>query len=300
MKLLLLGSTGLLGRAVAEEARLRGHALREAARRNAEITLDIADEQALREVLAAENPDMVFNCAALTDIEACERNPLDAWSTNARPLAFLAAWARESGGKLIHVSTDQYFTEGGREAHDEMTPVSLVNEYARTKFAGEAFALTAANALVLRTSIVGIRGSEKQTLAEWAIDVALNDRPAQLFADAWSSSIDVGSFARAAFDMAEAEMSGLYNLAAGEVYTKEDFVREIARQLERKLTAATSGSVRGLATTRAHCLGLDVTRAETLLGRRLPELPEVVASVLHRYNEISAHDLRQLAPHRNA
>ena len=300
MKLLLLGSTGLLGQAVAEEARLRGHALREAARRNAEITLDIADEKALQEVLAAEKPDMVFNCAALTDIEACERDPLEAWRMNARPLAFLAAWARESGGKLVHVSTDQYFTEGGGKAHDEEAPVSLVNEYARTKFAGEAFALTAANALVLRTSIVGIRGWEKQTLAEWAIDVALNDRQAQLFADAWSSSIDVQNFARAAFDMAEAGASGLYNLAASAVYTKEEFVREIARQLGRKLTAATSGSVRGLATTRAHCLGLDVTRAEALLGRTLPALPEVVASVLHRYNEISAHDLRHVTPHRNA
>ena len=300
MKLLLLGSTGLLGQAVAEEARLRGHALRKAARRNAEITLDIADGMALRETLAAEKPDMVFNCAALTDIEACERNPLDAWNMNARPLAFLAEWARESGGKLIHVSTDQFFTDGGGKAHDEEAPVSFVNEYARTKFAGEAFALTAPNALVLRTSIVGIRGWEKQTLAEWAIDTVLNDRPATLFADAWSSSIDVASFARAALDMAAAGGRGLYNLAASEIYTKEDFVREVARQLGRKLTAATTGSVRGLATTRAHCLGLDVSRAAALLGRKLPALSEVVASVLHRYNETSAHDLRHVAPHRNA
>lgn len=300
MKHLLLGSTGLLGQAVAKEARQRGHALREAARRNAEIALDISDGTALRETLATEKPDLVFNCAALTDIEACERDPLGAWSMNARPLAFLAEWARETGGKLIHVSTDQFFNAGGNKAHDEMAPVSFVNEYARTKFAGEAFALTAPQALVLRTSIVGIRGWEKQTLAEWAIDTALNDRPATLFADAWSSSIDVAGFARAALDMAALGGSGLYNLAASEIYTKEDFVREIARQLGCKLTAAKSGSVRNLSTARAHCLGLDVSRAETLLGRKLPRLSEVVASVLHRYNETSAHDLRHVAPHRNA
>lgn len=285
MKTLVLGSTGLLGQAVVEEARRRGHLLREAARRNAPIALDITDEKALCKTLEAEKPDLVFNCAALTDIEACERAPLDAWNMNARPLAFLAAWARASGGKLIHVSTDQYFTEGGRRPHDETAPVSFLNEYARTKFAGEGFALTAARALVLRTSIVGIRGWEKPTLAEWAIEVAENDLAATLFSDAWSSSIDVASFARAAFDMAETGASGLYNLAASEVYTKEDFVREIARQLGCTLTAATSGSVQGLATTRAHCLGLDIRRAEQILKYRLPGLSEVVACVLHKYNE---------------
>lgn len=288
MKTLVLGSTGLLGQAVAEEARRRGHLLGEAARRNAPIALDIADEEALCKTLEAEKPDLVFNCAALSEIDACERAPLDTWNMNARPLAFLAAWARESGGKLIHVSTDQYFTEGGKQPHDETAPVSFVNEYARTKFAGEGFALTAAGALVLRTSIVGIRGWEKPTLAEWAIGVAENDLAATLFSDAWSSSIDVASFARAAFDMAEVGASGLYNLAASEIYTKEDFVREIARQLGHTLTAATSGSVQGQATTRAHCLGLDVRRAEQILKYKLPGLSEVVACVLHKYNEKSS------------
>lgn len=300
MKTLLLGSTGMLGQAAAKEARRRGLVLREAARRNAEIALDIADEKALCETLEAEKPALIFNCAALTDLDACERDPLAAWQANARPLAFLADWARTNGAKLLHISTDQFFTEGGSAVHDEKAPVSLVNEYARSKFAGEAFALTDANALVLRTSIVGMRGWEKPTLAEWAIGIARNDRPATLFSDAWSSSIDVASFARAAFDMAEAGACGLYNLAASEVYTKEEFVREIARQIGHTLTHAISGSVQGLMTARAHCLGLDSGRAEALLGRKMPILSEVVASVLHQYNETSSHELRHIAAHRHA
>jgi dTDP-4-dehydrorhamnose reductase len=300
MKTLLLGSTGMLGQAVAAEARRRGLALRMAARRNAEIALDIADEEALSHVLENERPALIFNCAALTDLDACELDPAAAWMVNARPLAILAGWTKRNGAKLIHVSTDQFFTEGGGAMHDEKAPVSLVNEYARSKFAGEAFALTDANALVLRTSIVGIRGWEKPTLAEWAIRIAMNDEPATLFRDAWSSSVDVAGFACAAFDLAGARACGLYNLAASEVYTKEDFVREISRQLGRKLTNAVSGSVQGLSTVRAHCLGLDSGRAEALLGRKMPRLTEVVASVLHQYNETSSHELRHIAAHRHA
>lgn len=283
MKLLLLGSTGLLGPAVAREARRRNHTVLDAARREASITLDIADVSSLRALLDAEKPDLVVNAAAVVDIDLCEKDPSLAWRINARPLAFLAAWSKATGARLLHVSTDQYFTEGHATAHDETASVSLVNEYARSKFSGEAFALTAANALVLRTSIVGIRGWERPTFAEWAIDAVENDRPVTLFSDAWSSSIDVTTFARAAFDLAEAGASGLYNLAAHEVYTKEQFVRELARQLGLSLSAATVGSVGALSTLRAHCLGLDVRRAEAFLGYRLPLLAEVVASVLQQY-----------------
>lgn len=300
MKTLLLGSTGLLGQAVVRDARRRGVELRDAARRGARIEVDIADDTALRALLDAEKPDLVVNCAALVDMDLCERDPALAWRVNARPLAFLAEWSRASGGKLVHVSTDHYFTGGDAAAHDEEAPVSLANEYARSKFAGEAFALTAENALVLRTSIVGIRGWDQPTFAEWAIDTVESDRPVTLFSDAWSSSIDVAAFARAAFDMVEAGASGLYNLAACEVYTKEQFVREIARQCGRNLTGAKTGSVRTLSTPRAHCLGLDVRRAEAVLGYRLPHLAEVVASFLQQYKEKSSHEIRHIASHRNA
>lgn len=285
MKVLLLGSTGLLGQAIAAEWRRRGHTIREAARRDAPCALDIADDAALAATLAAEAPDIVVNGAALTDIDACERDPAAAWRINARPLAFLASWSKQTGGRLLHVSTDHYYADGGAAAHDEEAPVTLLNEYARTKYAGEAFALTAPQALVLRTSIVGIRGWEKPSFAEWAIDVVTNDRPATLFADAWSSSIDVGTFARAALDMVDAGASGRFNLAARDVYTKEAFLREIASQLGVTLTAAVPGSVAALATRRASNLGLDVNRAEQVLGYRLPTRAEVVSAVLRQHRE---------------
>ncbi|MDP2125224.1 MAG: sugar nucleotide-binding protein [Parvibaculum sp.] len=285
MKVLLLGSTGLLGLAIAPEWRRRGHTILEAARRDAPIVLDIADEAALASTLAAEAPEIVVNTAALTDIDACEHDPAAAWRINARPLAFLADWSSRTGGRLVHISTDHYYLDGRAAAHDERAPVMLVNEYARTKYAGEALALTAPLALVLRTSIVGIRRWERPTFAEWAIDVAVHDRPATLFNDAWSSSIDVRTFAGAALDMIEAGATGLFNLAAGEVYTKEAFLREIARQLDVTLTSAVAGSIGELATRRASQLGLDVGRAEQILGYHLPTLEEVVASVLKQHGE---------------
>lgn len=285
MRTLLLGSTGLLGQAVAAEIRRRGWSLAEAARSGAAVALDIADPAALAETLEAERPEMVVNCAALVDLSACESDPDRAWRINARPLAFLADWSKRTGGRLVHVSTDHWFASGGPRAHDENEKVAFANEYARTKFAGEAFALSAPLALVLRTSIVGIRGWDNPSFAEWAISAIESGQPMTLFADAFTSSIDTGSFARAALDLAERGAAGLVNLAAREVYSKEDFVRALARHLGLELEGADTGSAAGLMPPRPTSLGLDVARAQAMLGYRLPDLEQVVAAVVDQHRE---------------
>lgn len=281
-KVLTLGSTGLLGQAVVAETVRRGHIAIGAARHRAAVALDITDDSALLDALAVHTPDIVVNCAALTDIDACECDPDLAWRVNARPLALLAEWVKAADRTLVHVSTDHYFIEGGAIAHDENAAVSLVNEYARSKFAGEALALLAPHALVLRTNIVGIRGWQRPSFGEWALDVALNDRPANLFNDVYVSSIDVCAFARALFDLVKAGTYGLLNLAAGEIFSKEAFVCAIAGELGRPLTAARSGSFAALPVRRANCLGLDVRRAETVLGYPLPTLKTVAASLVRQ------------------
>ncbi len=285
MKLLLLGSTGLLGQAVAAEAARRGWQVRGAARSGAPIALDVADEVALLAILEDEQPDLVFNSVALVDLQQCEEDPGLAYRVNTRPASFLADWSRSTDKPFVHVSTDHFYVHGEAHPHREDEPVRLVNEYARSKYLAEGLCLTAQRALVLRTSIVGIRGWEKPTFAEWAIDVVLSGKSAALFRDAYTSSIDVGSFASAALDLAAHGVTGLVNLAAREVYSKETFVREISRQLSRPLQEVRVESVHSLSSRRASSLGLDVARAEHLLGYRLPNLEAVVTAVVDEYRK---------------
>lgn len=283
MAMLVLGATGLLGQAIVAEGRERGHNVRTAARKRADITLDIADPEALPAILDVERPRLIVNCAALVDVAACERDPGLAYRINAAPLAYLAQWCRGAGAKLVHVSTDHFFAGEGSTAHDENAPVTLLNQYAATKYAAERFALLSPSALVLRTSIVGIRGWEQPSFAEWAIDAVLEDCAMTLFADAFTSSIDVGAFARAALDLAESGASGLLNLAAREVYSKESFIRQVAAELGSTLTNASVGSVGTLSPPRPKSLGLDVARAQALLDWPLPDLKQVVRAIIAAY-----------------
>lgn len=285
MKLLVVGGTGLLGQAMTSEGRARSYDVVTAARADADVALDISTDGRLEEVVSSVEPDLIVNCAALASIDACQDDRELAYRVNAQPLAVLAGWSRSENRPFVQVSTDHFFIEGGSRKHSEQEPVTLVNEYARTKHAGEDFALTAPLALVLRTNIVGIRGWKAHTFAEWAISRIEQGEPMTLFEDTFVSSIDVRAFARAALDLVEHGASGLLNLASREVFTKGEFIRALAENLDKPLIEPKSGSVKDLQPPRASSLGLDVTAAEQRLGYRLPDMQTVAASVVGQYRD---------------
>lgn len=276
-RVLILGVTGMLGQALAAEARRRGIAFVGAARSGAERSVDVTREEAVRALVAEVAPEVVVNTVAITDHDACETDPCAAYLCNARAVALIADACRDEGARLVQISTDQFYGGDGPRAHPEEAPVTrLPGEYARTKFAGEAFALRLPDALVLRTNITGLRGLAGQpTFIEWVYEKALRGEAFTLFDDYYCSTIDTPSFAEALFDLLETGARGLLNLASREVSSKKDFIVAAVAALTGRPPAYTAGSVRSLATPRAEAIGLDVTRAETLLGRRLPGRAEV-------------------------
>lgn len=277
--LLVLGGTGLAGRAIAATARARGLSVKSLARAG-EIAVDIRDAAALREALDQASPRIIINAAAIVSAAECEANPADAWRVNARPAAVVAEHGQAAGCRTIHISTDHYYCGDGDQKHAESDPVRLINEYARTKYAAEAFALTQADALVLRTNFIGWPSPRGTSFAEWAMGVIEADAPADLYGDQFVSSLDVWSFADAVLDLAGGPAAGVFNLAASQVFSKAQCVAELARQAGRTITKTRLASVAEQTTIRADSLGLDVSRAEYVLRRSLPNLEGVIANLI--------------------
>ncbi len=283
-RVLILGATGLLGAALCEAAAARGLTVLAAARQGAALAVDIGDAATLTALLQDQRPDWILNAAAQASVDACERDPDQAWRVNARPCAILADHARRAGARLVHVSTDHFFSGDGKARHGEDAPVRLLNEYARAKYAGEALALTDPGALVVRTNMVGLRSRQGTSFGEWAVRLIETDGEGVLFADQYVSLLDVWSLADALLDLAaRSDAAGRLNLASSEVFSKAEFVLALAETLGKPLTRARVGSPRGaLDVARPDSLGLDASRAEALLGRRLPNLKQIVQAVADR------------------
>lgn len=292
-RILVVGSTGLLGQALMRVGLERRLDIIGAARRDAECILDITNPDQIMRTIAAVRPTVLVNTAAIVDLNACNSDPGLAFVVNARAVSILGQACEQVGARLIHVSTDHYFSGDGRAAHDEETPILLLNDYARSKFAGERFALLLANSLVVRTNVVGLRGWRgKPTFAEWCLESIVEDAEVSLFDDYFTSPIDADNLAEAILDLAiDSAATGLLNVAGREVVSKEAFYRGLAKDLGIFPMRARTGSVRSLPVRRADSCGLDVRRAEALLGRRLPGLAETTAAIARAHRRrLGAHD----------
>ncbi len=140
---LILGATGRLGRALARVypgAALIGH------------ELELTDEAAVRAAIAGHAPRLVFNCAAFTDVDACEDEPERAMAVNGHAPGTVAAACADAGATLVQISTDYVFA-GDRNGYTEADPPDPVSTYGRSKALGEARVRSAgADWRIVRTS----------------------------------------------------------------------------------------------------------------------------------------------------
>jgi dTDP-4-dehydrorhamnose reductase len=116
--------------------------------------LDVSDAGAVEAALARVEPDALINCAALTQVDACETREVDALRINARAPGELARACR---GRclLVHLSTDYVFDGLGSSPLAEEAPTAPASVYGRTKLAGEeAVRAAGGEHLVVRTQWV--------------------------------------------------------------------------------------------------------------------------------------------------
>ena len=150
MRILLFGKNGQVARALRDEANAAD--LIALGSDDCDLIASGAGADAIREAKA----DIVVNAAAYTAVDMAESEPGAARRLNAEAPAELAAAAKASGARFIHLSTDYVF-DGEREegAYSEDDAPGPLNVYGATKRDGEIAVLDQApDSIVIRTSWV--------------------------------------------------------------------------------------------------------------------------------------------------
>jgi dTDP-4-dehydrorhamnose reductase len=87
-----------------------------------------------------EKPDVVINCAAMTNVDACESDMRTAMSVNSVGVRNLAMAAQDVNAKFLHVSTDYVFSGNATEPYCEWDIPAPKTVYGKSKLLGEEFA----------------------------------------------------------------------------------------------------------------------------------------------------------------
>ncbi len=96
--------------------------------------LDITDEYAVAEFLKEKKPAAVIHCAAISDVGTCEKNPELSEAVNLHGTVNLAKACKESGSRILFMSSDQIYAGSKLERPNlETDHIPLINVYGRHK-----------------------------------------------------------------------------------------------------------------------------------------------------------------------
>ncbi len=132
MKILITGSNGMLGHDLQDVLKDKHELILTTSK-----TLDITDKDNTIKVIEENNPDIVINSAAYTDVDGCEENQELAYSVNGEGVRNLALACRQIDCPLVHISTDYVFDGTARDPIAEDGEIGPISIYGKSKLEGE-------------------------------------------------------------------------------------------------------------------------------------------------------------------
>lgn len=99
--------------------------------------LDITDRPRVLACLETVRPNVVLHAAAMTRVDACERDSASAFHVNAEGARSIAEACTHVGARLVYYSTDYVFDGRQKRPYVESDPPNPINAYGRSKLAGE-------------------------------------------------------------------------------------------------------------------------------------------------------------------
>lgn len=237
---------------------------------------DLSQPGEAQRVIRESGSEWVIHCAAATELDACEVDPVWAQRLNRDMAGSIAEAAKSEGVGLVHISTDAVF-DGERDGCTEADPPRPISVYGKSKLAGEqAVAEAYPEALIVRTNFYGWNALPKHSLAEWFLDELESGRGCGGFVDVWFKPILVNDLARLLLGMVARGLRGTFHVLGGECLSKYQFGVRLAEAfgLDPKLISPIEVAQLGLKAPRSKRLCLDTTKVTTALGLRLPRVDE--------------------------
>lgn len=204
------------------------------------VDIEDADLSRLSEVRALiheARPSIVLNCAAFTNVDACETERDKAFAANALAPRNLAMACEEAGARLVHVSTDYVFQGTGDRPFAECDPTGPQTAYGTTKLMGEEYVRAFSSRwFIVRTAwLYGLKGNN---FVKTIMKLAREKGQLSVVNDQLGNPTNAEDLAYHMLKIAATEEYGLYHCTGKGVCSWYDFAVEIVRLAGIEATTA--------------------------------------------------------------
>ncbi|MGB0344580.1 MAG: SDR family oxidoreductase [Coraliomargarita sp.] len=244
MKILLTGATGLLGHAYATAALKRGHQVTALSKSRvssipglaASRQIDGTDSAEITRLCLELWPDVIVNCAAISNPADVDANPALAEKINVALPRQLAQIASHLGARFLHVSSDMVFDGHAREPYRSTNMPCPTSLYGQTKLMAEREVLehNTEDPIVLRIPILMGRSPSGQRSVHEKLLAAIDrgERP-KLFCDEIRQPCSAGNVADVLLELSERrDLHGIFHWAGSETLSRFEMGQRILRHFD--------------------------------------------------------------------
>jgi dTDP-4-dehydrorhamnose reductase len=260
-KWLLIGASGLLGREIRNLPQLADIDLQVPAH----ATLDISNAEQLIDYLKLEQPQLVINAAAWTDVDGAQASPDQVFRSNAKSVEIMANYALNSGGRLIQVSTASVFSGSANQFFSTDSTTNPINEYNKSKALAERFCLQnvrlGADISILRT--YWLYGKFAPNFVDFVATRVLQGKPVTVVEDQWGQPTSASDLAETVASVCFSEKNeGILHAINHGVTSRLSLTKAIVRILnvDETLIVPTSASNFGAAAPRPAACSLATSK----------------------------------------
>ena len=289
-RILIFGASGRTGQVLQAAAVQAGYEVLAPA--HADCPLEQAEQ--VSDLVLGCGAQLVVNCAAISGLEACADDLLQAHLVNAVAPAAMALACRHTGARFVHLSTDYVLCGRRPGVKDESARCRPINWYAESKREGELQVLEALpTAVVARVSWV-CGNPQKPSFIESSVAKALAGQELAAVADKVSLPTDAADIARAALALGEGDYAGIIHVCSGgeplswwhcATLALQAAVEQGALPAAPAIAQQKLDEVPFFREPRPRYTGMSNARLTGQLGIAMPGAAETVAAVVRRYLE---------------
>lgn len=271
MKALVVGATGLTGDALMQALARNGIeavGTSHSHRVPGMIQMDARHAQQVEAAFHEAKPTVVFLAQNVRGgADHCESHPDETRAVLVEGTKHVVDAARRHGARVVYYSTDYVF-DGKSGPYDEQAPPSPISVYGRAKLEGERVALSAPDALVIRTTAIYGWARGTRNFAMTISEVLSAGRELRVPEDQVCNPTLAEYLAETSLRLVDAQATGIVNVVGKERMSRAEMARQLARamQLDTNLLKPVPTRELGQAAPRPLQGGLVTDKLQRILG----------------------------------
>jgi dTDP-4-dehydrorhamnose reductase len=238
VRVLITGSTGLLGKAIEETSdgggeivgvHLRDYSVKDP--RAQHLQVDLRDRKAVFALFSAQRFDAVIHAAGLATVDLVEKKPEEGRRSNLQATIHIAEACRAQGVYLVYISTNSVF-DGKAAPYAEDAPTHPLHHYGRIKLECEAAAASLVPSCAIVRPILMYGWNHlvnRPNPVTWIYEELLRGDRVALVDDVYENPLYNLQCGRALWEILHRRPAGIIHLAGAERVSRYDLGLKVAR-----------------------------------------------------------------------